>query len=133
MAKARASRPLAAASIRGWRQALIFLALIAFAFQGYVVQTHIHFAPGTFAATDGDEHAVSGKTSDHHDKLPPNENPANCPICQEMLAYGQFVTPSAQALLPPTIAVSTIAIVETALPFIFAPSHSWRGRAPPHA
>lgn len=105
---------------------VVYAALLAFAFQSYVVQTHIHFAPATTLAG---AHGTSG----HHDKFPANDDPANCPICQEILHNGQFIAPAAQFLLPPTLAVSTITLVDEALPHITAPSHSWRGRAPPHA
>ena len=111
-------------SLTGWRLALVYVVLAAFAFQTYVVQTHIHFTPAALAQ-------LTGKSDSHHDRWPANDDPANCPICQELLHSGQFVTPSAQFLLPPTLAVSTIALVDEALPFVFAPSHSWHGRAPP--
>lgn len=124
MAKAKALQSRAT-GLTGWRLAVVCLALLTFAFQSYVVQTHIHFAPETLAHSQG--------ANGHHDKFPANEDPANCPICQEILHSGQFVTPSAEFLLPPTFAVSTIALVDQALPHIFAPSHSWRGRAPPQA
>ena len=110
----------------GWRLVVIYAAMLAFALQSYVVQTHIHFAHET-AIADG--HDANG----HHDKLPDHDDPAHCPICQEILHSGQFITPAAQFLLPPTVAVSTIAAVDQALPHIFAPSHSWRGRGPPQA
>jgi hypothetical protein len=126
MAKAKALRPRATA-LSGWRLAVIYTAMLAFALQSYVLQTHIHFAPATALA---DTSGANG----HHDKYPANDDPANCPICQEILHHGgQFITPSAQFLLPPTLAVSTIAVVDQALSHILAPSHSWRGRAPPHA
>ena len=105
---------------------VVCVATLAFAFQSYVVQTHIHFAPETAIAG---AHGANG----HHDKYPANDDPANCPICQEILHSGQFITPAVQFVLPPSLAVSTIAVVDQALPHIFTPSHSWRGRAPPHA
>jgi hypothetical protein len=107
-----------------WRVALVQLVLAAFVLQSFVIQTHIHFAPAVLAQ-------LTGKSDSHHDHWPANDDPANCPICQELLHSGQFVTPAAQFLLPPTLAVSTIAVVDEALPFVFAPSHNWQGRAPP--
>ena len=124
MAKAKATRSRAT-TLSGWRLGLVYVAMLAFAFQSYVVQTHIHFAPATAIA---DTQGASG----HHDKYPANDDPANCPICQEILHSGQFITPAAQFLVPPSLAVSTIAVVDQALPHILAPSHGWRGRAPPH-
>src|SRR5271165_3680980 len=124
MAKAKASRLRNSATLAGWRQALIFVVLVAFAFQGYVIQTHIHFTPEAAALLDADAGAHASKGTYHHDKFPPADDPANCPICQEILHSGQFVTPSTAALLPPSLAASTIAIVDVELPFIFALSHS---------
>lgn len=116
-----------ATGLSGWRLVLVYAVLAAFAFQSYVVQTHIHFAPASLAQLG------SAPAGGHHDRWPANDDPANCPICQELLHSGQFVTPSAQFLLPPTLAVSTIALVDQALPFVFAPSHIWHGRAPPRS
>src|SRR5271168_5531407 len=112
MAKAKATRSRAT-TLSGWRLGLVYVAMLAFAFQSYVVQTHIHFAPATAIA---DTQGASG----HHDKFPANDDPANCPICQEILHSGQFITPSTAALLPPSLAASTIAIVDVELSFVFA-------------
>jgi hypothetical protein len=129
MANARVQRLRTRAALSGWRLVLVYTALLAFALQGYVFQTHIHFTPSELAGLTGD--VDTNTANGHHDKFPANDDPANCPICQEILHSGQFVTPAAQFLLPPSLAVSTIAVVDQALPHILAPSHSWRGRAPP--
>lgn len=121
--KAKAAR-YRATTLSGWRLAVLYAAMLAFALQSYVFQTHIHFLP---------QAAVAGTQGGHHDKFPANDDPANCPLCQEILHSGHFITPAAQFLLPPTVAVSTILLVDKALPHVLAPSHSWRGRAPPHA
>jgi hypothetical protein len=130
MAKAKARNRYSAPTLAGWRRALVFMVLTAFVLQSYIVQTHIHFAPSDLAQLAGDSAA---KSAPHHDNFPANDDPANCPICQEILHSGHFVTPAAAALLLPTLAVSTIALVDRPLPVVSAPSHSWRGRAPPHS
>lgn len=129
MAKAKALRPRAAA-LSGWRHVLVYAVLAAFALQTYVVQTHIHFSPAEASQLAGG-HGIKADGRDSHDKYPARDDPANCPICQEILHSGQFVTPAAQALLAPALAVSTIFLVAAPLPFVLALSHSWRGRAPP--
>ncbi len=101
------------------------LMLLAFVAQGFLVQTHIHLAPASGAPLAGQTQAGG----ERHDRLP--GDPANCPICQDYLHHGQFVAPAAQALLPPALAISTIALVDGALPFLAARSHDWRGRGPP--
>ena len=135
MARARASRPRMSATLMGWRQALIFAVLVAFTLQGYVFQTHIHFASERAAQPEfaAAAHGATGLPGTHHGKLPPSDDPDNCPLCQEILHSGQFVAPTATALVAPSAAVSTIAIVDAELPFVLALSHSWRGRAPPHS
>ena len=130
MAKARARRSRVPANLAGWRLALIYLLIGAFGLQSYIVQTHIHLPESLSSSLAGSAN-LTPQPLDHHDKYPPADDPANCPFCQEILHSGQFVTPIAQALLLPSLPVSTIALVEPALPFIFTLSHSWRGRAPP--
>jgi hypothetical protein len=108
------------------------LALLAFTLQGYVTQTHIHMAgPAAGATFAGLLSSGDGKAAAQRDRYPASQDPANCPICQELLHSGSFITPSAVAILLPSLAVSILAIViDTAI--VPQPvSHSWRGRAPP--
>ena len=110
--------------------------MLAFGFQSYVTQTHIHLAPNSFASfadLGAGTPAAEGTSKQQPDKFPPGDDPANCPICQEILHSGQFVTPSAAALLLPTLAVSTIAIVVDITKAAQTASHNWRSRAPPKA
>lgn len=112
------------------RLAITFLALFAFSVQSYITQTHIHLAPQQISGVAGDSKASS--PAQPHDRYPANEDPANCPICQEIMHAGQFVTPAAIAVLLPTLAASTIAIVLDVPIALRTVSHSWHGRAPPH-
>jgi hypothetical protein len=117
-----------------WQRSLLALTLVAFALQSYITQTHIHFERNFAAGSltqDGSKALSGDAVRDKHDKYPANEDPANCPICQEILYAGHYVAPTAIAVLPPSLAVSTIAIVAGELPSISAASHNWRGRAPP--
>ncbi len=115
------------------------LALLAFLFQSYAVQTHIHpelngldYSALTASAPS---HAANIGTSlerDHHAPAPLDDT-ARCPLCQEFLHAGAYLTPVPAALaLPSTITVvaplaaAPIAIVQTV-------SHAWRGRGPPSA
>lgn len=121
MAKAARPRTTVLHRPQGWRLVIASLALLAFAFQSYVLQTHIHIAGDSRPAA----HGV------HHGKAPLGEDPSNCPICQEILHAGQFVAPTAQVFLPPFAAVSTILLVDATSPVVVALSHNWQGRAPP--
>lgn len=101
--------------------------LVAFAVQGLAVQVHIHGDP--LRALDHVAHVsqpVAPASQDPYD-------PANCPLCQELLHAGVYVTP----------AVSDFVIILNAV--AFAPAfallphaaaerqHSWQSRAPPSA
>jgi hypothetical protein len=129
--------------VSSWRHVLPMLMLVAFALQSYVTQTHIHFAghvatggftfPGENSKAQSDTALGSAQDQGDHDKYPPGDDPANCPICQEMLYAGHYVAPTAVPILLPSLAISTIEIVETVLPHALAPSHNWQGRGPPRA
>jgi hypothetical protein len=110
------------------RLCVILTTLLAFGLQSYVTQTHIHLAPDSFAGASD-----SGATKQKPDKFPANGDPANCPICQEIAHTGQFVTPSAAALLLPSLAISIVRIVADIPTGAQSSSHAWRSRAPPKA
>jgi len=116
-----------------WRRLLLALTLLAFGLQSYVTQTHIHFEPRIAALFDGGAKAASAGKHQDRDRYPANEDPANCPLCQEMLYAGHYVAPTAIALWLPTLSISTIAIVVRAPSHFDAVSHIWHGRAPPLA
>jgi hypothetical protein len=106
--------------------------LAAFSFQSYVDQTHIHPA-SSFSKITAQGASQFSLDSSHSSpgKYPANDDPANCPICQQFLLYGHFVTST-------TFVVFLLAVVGSASePQFFtvskfdSVSHNWRGRAPP--
>jgi hypothetical protein len=109
-----------------WRMFFVGLMVLALAIQGYTVQTHIHkqgFASASIAINVGG--------SSGHDKIPVNDDPANCPTCQQILHAGQFVAPAWLVPFLLVVAVSTIEITTAVLPHYDTVSHSWRSRGPP--
>jgi DUF2946 family protein len=116
-----------------------WFAFVALIIQVLVVQSHIHIPQATgkaqsvslitlVAGTGGDQ---SGNTP--RDKYPVNEDPWNCPLCQEFSHSGQFVASAAVLVSPPYfIALSFIVFSET-IPSFFAVSHTWQSRAPPQS
>jgi hypothetical protein len=129
MKRVQRSHAKAGAATRGLlSHALVFFALFAFVFQGYLVQTHIH-VPGAKSIVD----IFDGAQAPGKNKAPGKDDPANCPLCQQFASAGHYVTPSAAAALLPSLSVSVIEIVATATVLAPAVSHNWRGRAPPHA
>jgi Protein of unknown function (DUF2946) len=126
----------------GWRLLVAGLALIAFAFQSYLTQTHVHLALPAISAEHSSAGSIakaSGRTLKIHqrtaprDQGPGEDNPAKCPLCQAVGYAGQFVTPAALALVLPAHAVSTILPAALIVAGVDAPSHIWQGRAPPHS
>ena len=108
---------------------LTLLTLATFLMQGYLVQTHIHGLPEAFISHSG----IQTVSQLPRGPLPVDQDQADCPLCQEFVQAGNYVTPAAVAVLPP-MAVVHVVLVD-ALPAAVAKpaSHSWRGRAPPHA
>jgi hypothetical protein len=123
-----------------WRRVVLALALLTFALQSYITQTHIHFTSAQAFGLSSDNFAPAYKTTDGKaadgksaplKKVPSNDDPANCPLCQAAAHSGQFITPSAIGFALPS---ETIAIVPLAIVVLTASetlSHGWQGRAPP--
>ena len=109
-----------------WRGFLVAFMLLTLVIQGYATQTHLHKQNGSTVSA-----ALTAGGSPKHDNFPVNDDPANCPVCQQILHAGQFVAPA--WLLPFLIlaATSTIEITTAVLPHYDTVSHSWRGRGPP--
>jgi hypothetical protein len=126
------------------RASLVLIAIIALAIQILVVQAHIHIpqSAGRSASVSIMTVAqvlISGAVSEAadqqanfpRDKYPINEDPSNCPLCQEIAHSGQFVQSAAVlAHVPAWLSVHFI-VFSDVLPSLFAVSHSWQGRAPP--
>lgn len=126
------------ANAAGWRLVVATLALIAFAFQSYVTQTHIHFAPRLSAAatfTGALASKVSGKLAqrDAPKNAPDNDESPKCPLCQAVNYAGHFVTPAQAALLLPAAAISISPLAAVILSPRESPSHIWQGRGPPNS
>jgi hypothetical protein len=109
-----------------WHRGLVAFMFLALVIQGYATQTHFH-KEGTSTASI----VLKAGGSPTHDNLPANDDPARCPICQQITHAGQYVAPA--WLLPFLVlaAFSTIEITTAVLPHYDTVSHSWRGRGPP--
>ena len=126
------------------RVLFVLLAVVAMAIQILIVQAHIHIPQATGHSTSVSivtvaKSILTGSTVDAadqqagvpRDKYPINEDPSNCPLCQEIAHSGQFVQSAAiLAHVPVWVSVHFIVFAE-ALPSLFTVSHSWQGRAPP--
>ena len=105
------------------RLMMLFVA-VAFLVQGFAIQTHIHGEPAGFV------HAAQISAPSGPAPLDPYD-PANCPLCQEMLHAGIFVVP---VLADFTVILNAVAFAPAyaLLPHaVFMPQHDWQSRAPP--
>ena len=101
------------------RLAVTLFALLAFTLQSYAMQVHVH---GTSIAAS--------------QKLEETQKPsdtAHCPICQEILHFGHYVTPSMANLSPLLLVVPFAARFAERIGGISLPSRGWNSRAPPSA
>ena len=107
-----------------WRLIMLFM-LVAFAVQGFAVQTHIHGVPTSAGSTV--MHASVPSQPAPHDPY----DPANCALCQEMLHAGIYVAPVVADFVVILNAVA-FAPVHALLPHAATErQHSWQSRAPP--
>ena len=113
----------------GLRLVIALIALSSFICQSYQVQTHIHGLSKSVLAHSDTGSVVN--SSGHGN--PADQDSSNCLLCQEFLHAGNFVLPAAIATLPPMLAISAIVAVVAAVIAAKPTSHSWVGRAPPHA
>ena len=125
----------------------ILIAFLALTIQNLVVQTHIHIPQmggrvqtvslmTLAAAALSDKPHAAGDVcmeSTPHDKYPINEDPSNCPLCQEIAYSGQFVHSGAVLDALPSFVTVSFIVFDEAVPSLFSVSHIWQGRAPPKA
>jgi hypothetical protein len=109
------------------RLLLATLMACALFLQAFVTETHIHEAgisPANIISI-----ALTG-TSGHH-QAPGRDDPAKCPICQQIWRAGQFLAPSWASPLLLVLSVSYVEIATYERPRFITISHAWRGRGPP--
>ena|ERR1700761_5037598 len=121
---ARSSQRMTARKPLLSRLAMLF-ALLAFAVQGFAIQTHIHGEPLSAAA-----HITHISAPTQPAPQDPYD-PANCPLCQEVLHAGVYIAP---AVVDFSILLSAVAFAPD---FVLLPHaatqrlHGWQSRAPP--
>jgi hypothetical protein len=107
------------------RLAITLFALLAFTLQSYVTQIHIHGAsPSAIASLDTGKLHQPGR-------LPAGDDQSACPICQVIAHAGQFLMPSAVAIMLPALAAFYVTNDTHTTTVTDSYSHSWNSRAPP--
>jgi hypothetical protein len=122
MANFSQKRPLSVA-----RRFVVFAALLAFALQSYIAQTHIHDAwqaAGGVARLATPGSAQPGKSPLDHSRT-------DCPFCQAVTHLGAALASPAPLLTLPFAWIETTAIVLTARADSVSAAHHWKSRAPP--
>lgn len=106
---------------RAWRLIAILL-MLAFSFQSYLVQTHIH------------EPAAVSATLIHHagHKAPANNTPFDCPFCQVVNHAGSFLISDVSLLLLASQWVEMTAPRHLTPEVGTVANHPWQSRAPPN-
>ena len=107
-----------------FRRLVMLFALLAFALQAYLVQTHMHGQTGFLSLKP---HVSAPVQPAPFDPLAP----ANCALCQEILHAGTAIAPdnSELALLLTWIAMAPAVALLPAEPI--ALTTGWHSRAPP--
>ena len=123
-----------------WRAVAVYLLVAAFAFQSYITQSHIHFSsvPGISGKiadrgalqSTGNAVGAFGKQQ-KPDRYPPNDDPSNCPICQQITLAGHVLTAGAISLVPPSEIAIGVIVSGDVFVLTSGVSHAWRGRGPP--
>ena len=117
-----------------WGRNLIALfLLIAFSFQSYVAQTHIHGAVSIDRQAAG--YLASSIVEARHDPgLPSDGDEANCLLCQAVAHAHAFSTPVLSALVLPVQPVLVlVASFSSQIAIVRFIGHGWQQRAPPHS
>ena len=107
-------------------RAITFLLLLAFAFQSYLTQTHVHWTSGTPTPTCVSKCVV-------HTPLPlsPFGEAADCPLCQVVVHSGAFFAPAILAVAAPYLWVESLSPAERDFLLRAAPVRNGLSRAPP--
>jgi len=108
------------------RRLAMLAVLLAFAFQAYAVQTHLHGQPRV-AST-----AVQQFRNTPTQPLPNDPlDPATCKLCQEMVHSGAVITPAGPELVLLLAWVAAAPAPAQLTATAIAPETGWQSRAPP--
>jgi hypothetical protein len=111
------------------RRSVVFVAVLAFALQSFIAQTHNHDA---WRAASGIVRLATPGSAQPA-KSPLDHGRTDCPFCQAVIHLGAALTAPAPLLTLPFASVETIAFVFTARADSVSAAHHWKSRAPPRA
>jgi hypothetical protein len=102
--------------------------LLAFAFQSFVAQTHIHVpgAPGGMVSA-----GIGFSAPEPAPDQSPLDDASNCPVCQVAMAMATAVGVAGLVLVQPAFIAVAAKPHELPRPASAAPAHAWTSRGPP--
>ena len=113
----------------GARWFVLLAALMAFSWQSFATQTHLHIYPGTRSVATAAGVVVSSQLTTGRS---PTDEPANCPICQEMAHAGHYLLPTPIAFVAPQTSAPWLVVTPTVALLLRQPPRPWNSRAPPY-
>lgn len=108
--------------------AVLLATLVAFGWQSFVTQTHIHFVRDR---SDAAMRAGAAAPSHIARRQAPSDTPEDCPICRDMAVAGHYLSPAAVLIVAPAVVAVWRTVAAPLTPARTRPSHAWRSRAPP--
>jgi hypothetical protein len=104
---------------------VLFIALLTFALQSYIAQTHIH-GQGLGGLVQ-----ITSAQSPDQGKAPLDNRSTDCPFCQAVNLAGVFLDPAALVVLLPLSWVDSVSHIILARAVFGDTAHDWQSRAPP--
>lgn len=109
-----------------WRRLVAALTLALFAVQTFAIETHVHLATAAGIAT-------TQAQAPNHRPANPFDNPATCPLCQDLALTGHFTSPGSVVLVQPDFTRVSARLPIFSPARVSPPRPGWYGRAPPLA
>lgn len=116
------------ASFTGRWLATVLVTLLAFTWNGFVTQTHVHWESVAVSRTlVGQTSAVPHISPAGHSR----DKPVDCPICNEIAMAGAYLASSVPSLPLPLLSVEWSFVTIFRSGTGRQSSHIWQSRAPP--
>jgi hypothetical protein len=109
----------------------IVVCLLAFVFQGYVAQTHIHVPLSQDNVVIAQKSSLAAKLPTRAPDQTPQEDLSKCPLCQVISAIGAALSSNSIYFVQLEASGIVVALREFPRPERIAPAHVWESRGPP--
>lgn len=130
----QAFRTDAARPVKNWALSLLSLTMaLLFAFQGFLVNTHVHLAAQQSAGSSIIHQSESKVSQSNHGKSPAPDRDGACTLCLVAALAGVYTLPSAALLLQPAEFLAGECTHAALRLLIHIPHRAWQSRAPPIA